>query len=143
MSCSCSAASEILSFQSFQSFAIWTYNWVFPKCFHWIQLIQWQTRMHSSRMLLGVSFQPPPRQIPPGQRPHSERPLDRDCSWQRIPWQRPQTETPSTTVPARHMWETLNWLQFMLQWFIRFPEFNEFLSHLGKSPVNPSSRHCE
>ena len=34
----------------------------------------------------------------------------------------------ATTVPARHMWETgsLNWPQFMLQWFIRFPEFAEF-----------------
>ena len=34
----------------------------------------------------------------------------------------------ATTAPARHMWETgsLNWAQFMLQWFIRFPEFAEF-----------------
>ena len=33
-----------------------------------------------------------------------------------------------TTAPVRHMWETgsLNWAQFMLQWFIRFPEFTEF-----------------
>ena len=31
-----------------------------------------------------------------------------------------------TKTLARHMWETgsLNWAQFMLQWFIRFPEFN-------------------
>ena len=31
-------------------------------------------------------------------------------------------------MPARHMWErgSLNWVQFMLQWFIRFPEFAEF-----------------
>ena len=31
-------------------------------------------------------------------------------------------------VAARHIWETgsLNWAQFMLQWFIRFPEFAEF-----------------
>ena len=31
----------------------------------------------------------------------------------------------ATTAPARHMWETgsLNWAQFMLQWFIRLPEF--------------------
>ena len=31
----------------------------------------------------------------------------------------------ATTGPARHMWETgsLKWLQFMLQWFIQFPEF--------------------
>ena len=44
----------------------------------------------------------------------------------------------ATTVPARHMWETvsLNWAQFMLQWFIRFPEFSEFLFHLGKTPIS-------
>ena len=30
-------------------------------------------------------------------------------------------------VSARHTWETgsLNWAQFMLEWFIGFPEFNE------------------
>ena len=29
----------------------------------------------------------------------------------------------ATTAPTRHMWETrsLNWAQFMLHWFIRFP----------------------
>ena len=29
----------------------------------------------------------------------------------------------ATTVPARHVWKTgsLNWVQFMLQWFGRFP----------------------
>ena len=34
----------------------------------------------------------------------------------------------ATTAPARHMWDTrsLNWTQFMLQWFIRFPGFAEF-----------------
>ena len=34
----------------------------------------------------------------------------------------------ATTVPGRHMWETgsSNWSQFMLQWFISFPEFTEF-----------------
>ena len=33
-----------------------------------------------------------------------------------------------TTAPARHMSESrsLNWDQFMLHWFIRFPEFAEF-----------------
>ena len=46
----------------------------------------------------------------------------------------------ATTVPARHMWKTwsLNWAQFMLQWFIRFPkfaEFSEFLFYLGKPPL--------
>ena len=60
----------------------------------------------------------------------------------------------ATSVPARHMWETgsLNCAQFMLQWFIRFPEFaefGEFLFHLGKTPlfsIRPvllvSSQHC-
>ena len=43
----------------------------------------------------------------------------------------------ATTAPARHMLETGSWnrFQFMLQWFIRFPElaeFTEFLFHLGK-----------
>ena len=34
----------------------------------------------------------------------------------------------ATTVPARHMWEigSLNWIQFMLQWFISVSEFTEF-----------------
>ena len=34
----------------------------------------------------------------------------------------------ATSVSARHIWETgsLNWTQFMFQWFIRFPEFAEF-----------------
>ena len=43
----------------------------------------------------------------------------------------------AATGPARHMWETgsLNWTQFKLQWFIRFPEFPEFLIHLGKTPL--------
>ena len=43
----------------------------------------------------------------------------------------------ATTAPARYMWETgsLNWAQFILQWFIRFPEFSEFLFHLGKTPM--------
>ena len=43
-----------------------------------------------------------------------------------------------TTAPARHTWETgsLNGHQFMLQWFIRFGEFNEFLFHWGKTPFS-------
>ena len=46
----------------------------------------------------------------------------------------------ATKVPARHMWETgsLNRAQFMLQWFISFPEvaeFSEFLFYLGKIPL--------
>ena len=34
----------------------------------------------------------------------------------------------TTTMPARHIWETesLNWVQFILQWFIRLPKFTEF-----------------
>ena len=45
----------------------------------------------------------------------------------------------ATTAPLRHMWETrsLHFPQFMLQWFIRSPEyaeFIEFLFHLGKTP---------
>ena len=34
---------------------------------------------------------------------------------------------------------SLNWTQFMLQWFITFPEFakfSEFLFHLGKTPLS-------
>ena len=47
----------------------------------------------------------------------------------------------ATTAPARHLWKTgsLNWLQFMLQWFIRFPEFPEFNESsalLGKTPFS-------
>ena len=50
----------------------------------------------------------------------------------------------ATTAPARHRWETgsLNWSQFMLQWFIRFPkftEFTEFLFQLGKTPLRIES----
>ena len=41
-----------------------------------------------------------------------------------------------------NMWETgaLNWIQFMLQWFIRLTElieFSELLFHLGKTPLSP------
>ena len=51
---------------------------------------------------------------------------------------------------ARNGWEigSLNWLQFILQWFIRFhefAEFTEFLLHLGKSPpkiIGKSSKHA-
>ena len=46
----------------------------------------------------------------------------------------------ATTVPAWHLWETrsFNWAQFMLQWFIRYPEFaelSEFPFHLGRTPM--------
>ena len=51
---------------------------------------------------------------------------------------------------AGNGWEigSLNWLQFILQWFIRFhefAEFTEFLLHLGKSPpriIGKSSKHA-
>ena len=35
----------------------------------------------------------------------------------------------AATVPTRHRWEkgSFNWPHFMLQWFIRFPEFAEFM----------------
>ena len=46
----------------------------------------------------------------------------------------------ATTAPSRHVWETgsWNWLQFMLQWFIRFSEFAEFTEfklHFRKTPM--------
>ena len=49
----------------------------------------------------------------------------------------------ATTAPARHMWDTgsLNWAQFMLQWFIRFnkfaecTEFNESSAPFRKNPI--------
>ena len=49
----------------------------------------------------------------------------------------------ATAAPARLMWETetLKWAQFMLQRFIRFPEFaesSELLLHLGKTPLIPN-----
>ena len=49
----------------------------------------------------------------------------------------------ATTTPARHMWETgsFNWAQFMLHWFIRFPDFTEFdersVPFFGKTPIYP------
>ena len=46
----------------------------------------------------------------------------------------------ATTAPARHMLDTgsLNWLQFMFHWFIRFlkfAEFTEISSHLRKTSL--------
>ena len=43
----------------------------------------------------------------------------------------------ATKAPARQMSETesLNSAQFMLQCFISFPEFNEFLFYLGNTPI--------
>ena len=50
----------------------------------------------------------------------------------------------ATTVPARHMQGTgsLNWPWFMLHWFIGFPEFPEFLFHLGKTPLDDMATSC-
>ena len=41
----------------------------------------------------------------------------------------------ATTAPTRHRWETgsLNWPQFILQWFIRIPELTEFPFHLERT----------
>ena len=82
-------------------------NWVFHKCFYWIQQIQWQKYL----WLKGLE-------------PTTFCVTDQDA----------------TTVPARHMWGTgsLNWAQFILQWFVRFlefPEFTELSFHLGKTPI--------
>ena len=44
----------------------------------------------------------------------------------------------ATTVLARHMYvkgRISKLTQFMLQWFIRFVEFTEFLFHLGKTAM--------
>ena len=84
----------------------WPGNWVFHKCFRWIQ---WQNICHYCKR---------------AQTCHSATPCVRDQD--------------ATTALARHMWETgsLNWVQFKLQWFSRFPEFAEFtelLFHLGKT----------
>ena len=42
-----------------------------------------------------------------------------------------------TTAPWRHRLQrgSLNWPKFMFHWFARFPEFTEFLSHLGKTQL--------
>ena len=41
----------------------------------------------------------------------------------------------ATTAPARHMWKigSLNWAQFMLQWFISFSEFSESSAPFSKN----------
>ena len=50
----------------------------------------------------------------------------------------------ATTAPARHMWETgsMNWAQFMLQWFIRFLEFSEFLSRISMCVCLVQEKSC-
>ena len=65
--------------------------------FHWIRWIQWQK-------IFVITVK--------GLKPVTSCVRDQDA----------------TAVPARHMSETgsLNLAQFMLQWFIRFPEFAEF-----------------
>ena len=81
---------------------------------------------------------------------------------QRIQWQKclsvkglvPATscvrDQDATTVPERHMWETgsLNWPQFMFQWFIRLPdcvqftEFNESSAPFRKNTIYPQKDWC-
>ena len=48
----------------------------------------------------------------------------------------------ATTAPARHSWEivSLNWAQFMLQWFISFFEFTEFSE--SSAPFRKNSNAC-
>ena len=87
-------------------------NWVCPKCFHWIRWSQWQNICHYSKR-----------------------------AWTWNPATSCVRDQDATTAQARHMWETgsLNWAQFMLQWFLRFPEFAEFsecLFHLGKTQMS-------
>ena len=87
-------------------------NGVFPKCFYWIQRIQWQKICQCSKR---------------AQTCHSA------TSCVRV--------QDATTVPARHMWETgsLNQAQFiMLQWLsISLNSLNSVKVplHLGKTPL--------
>ena len=71
----------------------------FLNVFHWIQRIQWQKKNYDIKRTRTC---------------HPATSCVRDQH--------------ATTVPARHMWEigSLNWAQFMLQWFISFSEFTEF-----------------
>ena len=70
----------------------------FLNVFHWIRRIQWQK-------MYGIK------------RARTCHPVT--CSVR---------DQHATTAPARHIWEigSLNWAQFMLQWFISFSEFTEF-----------------
>ena len=70
----------------------------FLNVFHWIQQIQWQKIYDIKRTRTC----------------HPATSCVRDQN--------------ASTVPARHMWEigSLNWAEFMLQWFINFSEFTEF-----------------
>ena len=49
----------------------------------------------------------------------------------------------ASTAPAIHICETgsLNWPQFMLQWYIGSPEFTEFPFNLGKIPIDLGLGH--
>ena len=57
----------------------------------------------------------------------------------------------ATTVPTRHTWEagSLNWAQFMLQWFTKFPdlaeitEFNESSTPFRKNSIVLTSMAVE
>ena len=70
----------------------------FLNVFHWIQRIQWQKIYNIKRT--------------------------RTCH----PATSCVRDQHATTAPPRHMWEigSLNWAQFMLQWFFSFSEFTEF-----------------
>ena len=89
----------------------WSFEF-FLNVFHWIQRIQWQKIYDIRRTRTS----------------HTATSCVRDQD--------------ATTAPARHMWETgsLNWAQFMLQWFIRFPEFTEFSE--SSAPFSKNSIDC-
>ena len=74
-------------------------NGVFPKCFQWICWIQWQ------KYLITVKVLEPATQPP-------------------LVWE--TSMLPQHQLDTCERQETLNWAQFMLQWFIWFPEFAEF-----------------
>ena len=80
-------------------------HWVFPKCFHWMQWIQWQKILLIKRLFK----------------------LATSCV-------RSQDVATAPTRQRQQKWSS-NWAQLMLQWLIRFPEFTEFLIHLGKTPM--------
>ena len=82
--------------------------WVFPKCIHWVRRIQWQNICHYSKRVRTCN-------------PSISCARDQDAN----------------TATAGHVWETgsLNWAQFMLQWFIRFSKLTEFPFYLEKNSI--------
>ena len=85
------------------------YNGVFPKCFHWIQRIQWQKKFHrSNRIRTPATF----------------------CVWDQH-----ATTVPAQHMWETG---TLNWTQFMLQWLsVSLNSLNsvKVTLHLGKTPL--------